>query len=62
MQYQIIVITLRDGRALKAVVPAFSKPGDELYVERVDVTEPMDLPDDCTFAPLHDELEKRGDL
>jgi len=62
MQYQIIILTLRDGRVIKAVVPAFSKPGDEIYLAKVEVTEPMDMPPDTSFGPLHDEPEKRSDL
>lgn len=56
MEYQIIILTLSDGRKITAVVPAFSKPDEPLWIASVQLTEPRALPPGLTFGQLRDLL------
>ncbi len=50
-KYQIIYLTLSDGRTLPAVVPAFCKAGDRLFLyPKFEVTEPREMPKDCHWS------------
>lgn len=50
--YQNIILELTDGRLISATVPAFCLVGDKIEAREVRVTNPKELPKDCTFEDV----------
>lgn len=62
MQYQNVILVLSDGRRLKFTGPAQLTPQETVNVRVVDIeiTEPHELPDNCTLVEMH-TLEKKNE-
>lgn len=61
MKYQTIILILSDGRKIYAVVPAFcEEKALPVSVARILITEPKELPPDCSFGPLKNILDEPG--
>ena len=61
-QYQIIILHLSDERKVHAVVPAFAQAGQHVGVHHIQITEPADLPDGVSLAPLLEALVDDSNL
>lgn len=58
-QFQVIVLCLKDGRRIEAMVKAFCTEDDvaQLNIQSVEVSAPRDLPPGCNWGPLMVEEE-----
>ena len=55
--YQNVVFELTDGRLICASVPAFCHVGDQVSVKAIRVTNPVELPEGCSFENLERDSE-----
>jgi alpha-acetolactate decarboxylase len=64
--YQIVMLTLSDGRVVSFTGKAFCEKTDEdVTVVNIQITEPMPLPNDMRFEPMSvlvDESNKDNDV
>jgi len=53
-KFQVIILTLSDGRKIRATVPAFCEESDRLSIVDFQVTPPEELPADARWGKLFD--------
>lgn len=47
---QTIILTLTDGRVIKAAIPATLDPKVEIRLRKIEITEPKPLPEGCIWG------------